>query len=74
MALAEVSGAEVAIEVVDALDVDDRYLPLHAVRGELLARLGRNGEAAAAFGLAESLSRNESERSRFQRRRAVMDA
>ena len=68
VALAEVDGPQAAMVVVDALDIDGRYVPFQAVRGELLARLGRNGEAAAAFRLAESLSANESERAHFHRR------
>jgi RNA polymerase sigma-70 factor (ECF subfamily) len=60
--------------VVDALSIDDRYVPLHAVRGELLTRLGRNGEAAAAFRMAESLSKNETERAHFRRRLQAVSA
>lgn len=74
VALAEVEGPESAMTVVDALNVDERYVPLHAVRGELLVRLGRNREAASAFRLAEALSENETERSHFRRRRAVASA
>jgi RNA polymerase sigma-70 factor (ECF subfamily) len=74
VALAEVEGPESAISVVDALSIDDRYVPLHAVRGELLTRLGRNGEAAAAFRMAESLSKNETERAHFRRRLQVVSA
>ena len=73
-ALAEVDGAEAAMALVDSLGIDARYVPLHAVRGELLARIGRNGEAAAAFEVAESLSGNESERAHFRRRREVVSA
>ncbi len=39
-----------------------RYHPLHAVRGDLLARLGREAEAAAAFREAARLTRNAPER------------
>lgn len=74
VALAEVEAPESAISVVDALSIDDRYVPLHAVRGELLTRLGRNGEAAAAFRMAESLSKNETERAHFRRRLQVVSA
>jgi RNA polymerase sigma-70 factor (ECF subfamily) len=74
VALAEVEGPATAISVVDALAIDDRYVPLHAVRGELLVRLRRNDEAAAAFGLAESLSKNETERAHFRRRLAAVTA
>ncbi len=74
VALAEVEGPETAISVVDALGIDGRYVPLHAVRGELLVRLGRNDEAAAAFQRAESLSKNETERAHFRRRLEVVSA
>ena len=74
VALAEIEGPETAISVVDALSIGDRYVPLHAVRGELLIRLGRNGEAAAAFWMAESLSKNETERAHFRRRMQAVSA
>ena len=74
VALAEVHGPEVAMGVVDALHIDGGYVPFHAVRGELLARLDRTGEAAAAFRMAESLSGNENERAHFRRRLEVMTA
>ncbi len=74
VALAEVEGPETAISVVNALGIDDRYVPLHAVRGELLVRLGRNDEAAAAFRRAASLSKNDIERAHFRRRMEVVSA
>ena len=74
VALAEVEGPEAAMSVVDALGIDGHYVPLHAVRGELLARLGRSGEAAEAFGAAESMSGNESARVHFRRRLEVESA
>lgn len=74
VALPEVDGPETAISVVDALSIDDRYVPLHAARGELLIRLGRNSEAATAFRMAESLSKNETERAHFRRRMQAVSA
>lgn len=74
VALAEIEGPETAISVVDGLSIDDRYVPLHAVRAELLVRLGRNSEAAMAFGKAESLSKNETERAHFRCRMHVVSA
>jgi len=50
---------------VDALVKDgalERYHLLPAVRGDLLARLGRFGEARAEFEQAASLTRNARER------------
>ena len=44
------------------------YPQLPAVRGDLLARLGRLAEARAAFAEAAALTRNEAERAIFARR------
>jgi predicted RNA polymerase sigma factor len=44
------------------------YPQLPAVRGDLLARLGRADEARAAFARAAALTRNEAERSLFSSR------
>ncbi len=51
-----------ALAIVDGLTgLDESYL-LPSVRGELLARLGRNDEAAAEFTRAAELTDNERER------------
>src|SRR6185312_9373879 len=47
VALAEVAGAAVALAEVDRLDLPG-YHVRHAVRADLLARLGRGGEAVEA--------------------------
>jgi predicted RNA polymerase sigma factor len=44
------------------------YPQLPAVRGDLLARLGRADEARAAFAQAAALTRNDAERALFQAR------
>jgi RNA polymerase sigma-70 factor (ECF subfamily) len=58
-------GPAAGLELVDAL-VDDpslkSYHLLPAVRGDLLAKLGRSDEAAAEFKRAASLTRNDRER------------
>jgi RNA polymerase sigma factor (sigma-70 family) len=55
-------GPRLALEIVDGLTgLDGSYL-LPSVRGELLARLGRNDEAAAEFARAADLTDNERER------------
>jgi RNA polymerase sigma factor (sigma-70 family) len=55
-------GPRVALDVVDGLTgLDGSYL-LPSVRGELLARVGRNDEAAAEFVRAAELTDNERER------------
>jgi RNA polymerase sigma factor (sigma-70 family) len=57
-----VRGPADALEIVDKLDgLDGSYL-LPSVRGELLARLGRDAEAAAEFDRAASMTDNERER------------
>ncbi|MFL0240178.1 RNA polymerase sigma factor [Mycobacterium sp. SMC-18] len=63
-------GAEAGLAVLDALGPDPlprSPLP-HAVRGDLLERLGRTAEASAAFTRAAELSTNEAERSLLLRR------
>jgi predicted RNA polymerase sigma factor len=48
--------------IIDKLDgLDDSYL-LPSVRGEVLARLGRDDEAATEFDRAASMTDNERER------------
>lgn len=62
VAVAMSEGPEVALRIVDAIDgLDGSYL-LPSVRGELLARLGRDAEAAAEFTAAASLTANQAER------------
>jgi RNA polymerase sigma-70 factor, ECF subfamily len=61
VALAEVVGPAAALDVVDALPLDSYYLA-HAVRADLLRRLGRTDEALAAYERARALTDNESER------------
>ncbi|MFV2198097.1 RNA polymerase sigma factor [Nocardiopsis sp. LOL_012] len=58
-------GPAPALEIVDALrgiPELEGYHPLPAVRGDLLVRLGRTGEARAEFERAAGLTRNERER------------
>jgi predicted RNA polymerase sigma factor len=57
-----VTGPAHALAIVDTIDgLDDSYL-LPSVRGELLARLGRDAEAADEFDRAASMTDNERER------------
>ena len=60
VAVAEVSGPEVALPLVEAVDLD-RYHLFHAIRADLLRRLGRTAEAAAAYARAEGLTANAAE-------------
>jgi RNA polymerase sigma-70 factor, ECF subfamily len=68
VALAEVEGPEVGLAVVDGLDLP-AYDVYHAVRADLLRRLGKRAEAADAYGRAIELARNPAERGFLERRR-----
>ena len=61
VAVAESDGPETALRIVDALDLGG-YRYLHSTRGELLQRLGRTGEAQAAYSRALELAQAEPER------------
>ncbi|HEX2442531.1 MAG TPA: hypothetical protein VHJ77_01205, partial [Vicinamibacterales bacterium] len=67
VALAEVEGPDRALEAVDALGLDQYYL-FHAIRADLLRRLGRNHEAVTAYEAAIESSRNAAERDFLVRR------
>ena len=65
MAVAMAFGPAAGLEIVDALAAEralEAYHLLPSVRGELLARLGRDTEARVEFERAASLTRNERER------------
>jgi RNA polymerase sigma-70 factor (ECF subfamily) len=73
VAVAEVEGPDAALTLVDGLDLDGYYL-FHAVRADLLRRLGRRAEAAPAYEAAIARAENAAERDFLQRRRrAVTD-
>ncbi|HJY55199.1 MAG TPA: sigma-70 family RNA polymerase sigma factor [Streptosporangiaceae bacterium] len=61
VAVAEVQGPAAALDLVDGLDLD-RYYLYHAIRADLLRRLGRPGEAARAYQGALALTGNAAER------------
>ncbi|GIJ45033.1 RNA polymerase subunit sigma-24 [Virgisporangium aliadipatigenens] len=65
MATGPLSGLAVVEPLAASLD---GYALFHAVRGDLLERLGRDAEARAAFGRAAALTRNERERALFTAR------
>jgi hypothetical protein len=69
VALAEVDGAAAALPLVDALELDG-YHPFHATRADLLRRLGRSSEAAAAYERAAALAPTGAKRD-FLRRGAA---
>lgn len=65
VAVSMAEGPEAGLALVDALAAEpalDRYHLLPSVRGDLLARLGRDAEARAEFERAAALTRNERER------------
>ena len=68
VALAEVEGPEAALTLVDTLDLNSYYL-FHAIRADLLRRLGRAAEAALAYEAAIARTQNAAERDFLQRRR-----
>lgn len=68
VALGEIEGPAVALAAVDALDLDAYHL-LHAVRADLLRRLGRLAEARGAYDAAIARTDNARERAFLTRRR-----
>jgi RNA polymerase sigma-70 factor (ECF subfamily) len=61
IAIGEVQGPAAALALVDELDLDN-YYPFNATRADLLRRLGRNGEAAAAYERAAAMAPTDAER------------
>ena len=68
VAVAEVEGPEAALALVDELDLDGYHL-FHAIRADLLRRLGRGPEAALAYDAAIALAGNAAERVFLEERR-----
>ena len=61
IAIGEVQGPAAALTLVDELDLDNYHL-FHATRADLLHRLGRDSEAAAAYERAASMAPTPAER------------
>ena len=72
VAVAEVDGPDAALGILDGLDLASYYL-FHAIRADLLRRLGRNAEAAVAYDAAIARSENRVEREFLERRRQPLD-
>ena len=72
VAVAEVEGPDAALTLVDGLDLQGYYL-FHAIRANLLQRLGRNGEAALAYEAAIAHTENETERTFLRRRHQALN-
>jgi RNA polymerase sigma-70 factor (ECF subfamily) len=68
VAVAEVDGPGPALALIDALDIGTYHL-FHAIRADLLRRLGRGVEAATAYERAIELTENAAEREFLRRRR-----
>ena len=69
-------GPEAGLELIDAArgGALDGYHLLHATRADLLRRLGRDEEAAAAYRRALELAANPAERAFLERRLAELSA
>jgi RNA polymerase sigma-70 factor (ECF subfamily) len=71
VAVAEVEGPRAALTIVDGLDLD-RYYLFHAIRADLLRRLGRSSEAARAYDAAIERCDNAAERGFLLRRKSLV--
>jgi RNA polymerase sigma-70 factor (ECF subfamily) len=71
VAVAEVEGPDAALALVNGLNLGQFHL-FHAIRADLLRRLGRNVEAAAAYDAAIARSENAAERAFLQRKRDTL--
>ena len=61
VAVAEVQGPAPALALIEELDLD-RYYLYHAIRADLLRRLGRPADAVRAYEAALALTENAAER------------
>jgi RNA polymerase sigma-70 factor, ECF subfamily len=73
VALAEVEGPEAALAVVEDLDLRDYYL-FHAIRADLLRRVGRARDAAGAYDAAIARTGNAAEREFLEQRRRSLSS
>jgi RNA polymerase sigma-70 factor, ECF subfamily len=71
VAVAEVEGPGAALALVDELDLGTYHL-FHAIRADLLRRLGRGAEAGMAYEAAIERTDNAAERAFLRRRRASL--
>jgi RNA polymerase sigma-70 factor (ECF subfamily) len=69
VAVAELDGPDVALAIVDSLDLAG-YHAWHATRADLLRRLGRSVEARAEYDAAIDATQNPAETAYLSRRRA----
>jgi RNA polymerase sigma-70 factor, ECF subfamily len=73
VAVAEVHGPEAALALLEDRGLDNYYL-YHAIRADLLVRLGRKTEAASAYESAIGLTANAPERDFLERGRLAVEA
>ncbi|MEU0796441.1 RNA polymerase sigma factor [Amycolatopsis sp. NPDC005961] len=73
VAVAEVDGPGTALALVEELDLG-RFPLFHAIRADLLDRVGRSGEAVTAYSAAIELTHNAAERALLERKRASAGA
>jgi RNA polymerase sigma-70 factor (ECF subfamily) len=66
VAVAEVEGPDPALTLVDGLDLGGYHL-FHAIRADMLRRLGRNAEAGRAYETAIARAENAAEREFLRR-------
>jgi RNA polymerase sigma-70 factor, ECF subfamily len=71
VAVAEVDGPEAGLALVDELDLDAYHL-FHAIRADLLRRLGRNADAALAYDAAIARTEAGPERAFLESRRRAL--
>jgi RNA polymerase sigma-70 factor, ECF subfamily len=72
VAVAQVHGPAAGLDLVDGLDLDGFHL-FHSVRADLLRRLGRAGEAAAAYNVAIARTGNRAEREFLEQQRSSLE-
>jgi RNA polymerase sigma-70 factor (ECF subfamily) len=68
VAVSEIAGADQALALIDGLELEHYYL-FHAIRADLLKRLGRYREAAVTYDAAIARTDNAAERAFLQRAR-----
>ena len=73
VAVAELDGPDLALAIVDRLDLDG-YHAWHVARAELLRRLGRSAESREAYDAAIALIDNSAETAYLTRRRSQVAA
>jgi RNA polymerase sigma-70 factor (ECF subfamily) len=73
VAVAEVAGPQAALDLLAELPLDGYYL-FHAIRADLLRRLGNCSEAAAAYDAALARTANTAEQAFLRHRRETMTA